>query len=60
MRGQFDATNLAGMTRAVKDTAIARLQLTDADVHHMPPESMHQLTADQVQIAQGGARAVSR
>ncbi len=50
VRGQFDATNLAGMTRAIKDTAIARIQLTSVDVHHMPPESMHQLTANQVQI----------
>ena len=50
VRGQFDATNLAAMSRAVKDTAIGRLQLTSADIHHMPPESMHQLTANQIQI----------
>jgi hypothetical protein len=48
-RGLFDATNLAKMNRAMKDTAIARLQLTPADVKLMPPANEHQLTAAQVQ-----------
>jgi hypothetical protein len=48
-RGLFDATNLAKMNRAMKDTAIARLQLTPADVKLMPPSNEHQLTAAQVQ-----------
>lgn len=43
-RARFDIDNLAQMTRAEKDAAIARLQLPDTDRKKMPPVRFHVLS----------------
>jgi hypothetical protein len=45
-RAKFDATNLAGMSRAEKDLAIARLRLSPTDRLKMPPAFMRSLPDD--------------
>lgn len=43
-RARFNVDNLAQMTRAEKDEAIARLRLPDTDRHKMPPVRFHELS----------------
>jgi hypothetical protein len=43
-RSRFDVQNLANLSRAVKDEAIRRLQLPEADRKHMPPTRFHTLS----------------
>ena len=45
-RAKFDATNLAAMSRAEKDLAIARLRLSPNDRLKMPPAFMRSLPDD--------------
>ena len=43
-RARFDVTQLATMSRAVKDEAIRRLQLPGQEAKHMPPSRFHVLS----------------
>ena len=45
-RAKFDATNLAAMSRAEKDLAISRLNLSPSDRLKMPPAFMRSLPDD--------------
>jgi hypothetical protein len=47
-RARFRADDLGSMSRAEKDLAIARLQMSTDDVRHMPPVATKNLTPDQV------------
>jgi hypothetical protein len=44
-RASFNIDTLDALSREEKDLAIARLQLPDTDVHHMPPVRFHTLSA---------------
>ena len=43
-RASFDVTKLSTLSRAVKDDAIRRLQLPEAEAKHMPPSRFHILS----------------
>jgi hypothetical protein len=50
-RARFDIMQLDAMSRAEKDTAIARLQKAKDDAQLMPPVRFGELTADEIQLA---------
>ncbi|MFO0679431.1 MAG: hypothetical protein U0169_23090 [Polyangiaceae bacterium] len=47
-KARFDVTNLAKMTRAQKDAAIARMKLPESNPAHMPPRLFRKLSDDEI------------
>ncbi|HEY8075383.1 MAG TPA: hypothetical protein VIF62_14765 [Labilithrix sp.] len=50
-RAAFDATNLAGMSTAEKQSAISRMKLPASDIKHMPPAMLRTIPDDQIDVA---------
>jgi hypothetical protein len=50
-RARFDATNLSGMSAAVKQSAISRMKLPATDLRHMPPAMFRTIPDDQLALA---------